>query len=216
MWISDDGKAADIGDRSRRHVDCAAEASDLISRAVDVVLPISADRAPPRHLGSRPAPHEIDERILEPWRHGHDADAVVAQLIEHRPPDLQIIVVTRLHLRARTWTRQRAYGELRTIGRGALAFDPDEVTDYFRREFAIVLTPQQARRLIDETEGWPIALSLLGQHLRDHDLSIDALIAEKTDLARDVVEGGERLLTEMANEELLQFVALDVHKALGE
>jgi hypothetical protein len=43
---------------------------------------------------------------------------------------------------------------------------------------------------------------------------IDALIAEKSDLARDVVEGGERLLTEMANEELLDFVALDVHKAL--
>jgi non-specific serine/threonine protein kinase len=43
---------------------------------------------------------------------------------------------------------------------------------------------------------------------------IDALIAQKTDLARDVVEGGERLLTEMDNDELLEFVALDVHKAL--
>jgi non-specific serine/threonine protein kinase len=44
---------------------------------------------------------------------------------------------------------------------------------------------------------------------------IDALIAEKTGLVRDVVEGGERLLTEMANDELLKFVSLDVHKALG-
>ncbi len=43
---------------------------------------------------------------------------------------------------------------------------------------------------------------------------IDALIAEKSGLMRDVVEGGERLLTEMANDELLRFVALDVHKAL--
>ena len=43
---------------------------------------------------------------------------------------------------------------------------------------------------------------------------IDAMIAQKSDLARDVVEGGERLLTEMANDELLDFVALDVHKAL--
>jgi SNF2 family DNA or RNA helicase len=43
---------------------------------------------------------------------------------------------------------------------------------------------------------------------------IDALIAQKTSLARDVVEGGERLLTEMENDELLDFVALDVHKAL--
>ncbi len=29
-----------------------------------------------------------------------------------------------------------------------------------------------------------------------------------------MVEGGERLLTEMENDELLEFVALDVHKAL--
>ena len=43
---------------------------------------------------------------------------------------------------------------------------------------------------------------------------IDSLIAEKTDLVRDVVEGGERLLTEMDNEELMKFVALDVNKAL--
>lgn len=43
---------------------------------------------------------------------------------------------------------------------------------------------------------------------------IDAMIAEKAGLVRDVVEGGERLLTEMANDELLQFVALDVNRAL--
>ncbi len=43
---------------------------------------------------------------------------------------------------------------------------------------------------------------------------IDDMIARKVAISRDVVEGGERMLTEMANEELLQFVALDVHKAL--
>lgn len=43
---------------------------------------------------------------------------------------------------------------------------------------------------------------------------IDGLIAEKSALVKDVVEGGERLLTEMDNAELLAFVALDVKKAL--
>jgi non-specific serine/threonine protein kinase len=43
---------------------------------------------------------------------------------------------------------------------------------------------------------------------------IDALIASKRELVREVVEAGERLLTEMDNDELLRFVALDVHKAL--
>src|SRR3954454_8353942 len=38
---------------------------------------------------------------------------------------------------------------------------------------------------------------------------IDELIAQKTSVARDVLEGGEALLTEMDNDELLRFVALD-------
>ena len=43
---------------------------------------------------------------------------------------------------------------------------------------------------------------------------IDALIEEKRSLARELLDGGgERLLTEMSDEELLATVALDIHKA---
>jgi non-specific serine/threonine protein kinase len=43
---------------------------------------------------------------------------------------------------------------------------------------------------------------------------IDALIAKKTSLARDLLDGGgEALLTKMTNAELLHFVALDIGKA---
>ncbi len=43
---------------------------------------------------------------------------------------------------------------------------------------------------------------------------IDALIAEKTALARNLLDGGgEALLTEMSNADLLRFVALDVNRA---
>ena len=43
---------------------------------------------------------------------------------------------------------------------------------------------------------------------------IDAMIAEKASLAGDVIEGAETLLTEMSNTQLLDFVRLDIHKAL--
>ena len=43
---------------------------------------------------------------------------------------------------------------------------------------------------------------------------IDALIAEKTQLAQDLIEGGaEKVLTEMSDDELLDLVALNVEKA---
>jgi non-specific serine/threonine protein kinase len=44
---------------------------------------------------------------------------------------------------------------------------------------------------------------------------IDALIAEKVGLARDLLDSnGEAMLTEMSNEELMRMVSLDVNKAL--
>src|SRR5438094_1241677 len=44
---------------------------------------------------------------------------------------------------------------------------------------------------------------------------IDELIEQKTGLARDLLDGGgEVLLTEMPNDELLRFVALDINKAV--
>ena len=46
---------------------------------------------------------------------------------------------------------------------------------------------------------------------------IDALIGEKTDLAREVLEVGvERRLTEMSNRELLRFVELDLSRTQGD
>ncbi len=44
---------------------------------------------------------------------------------------------------------------------------------------------------------------------------IDALIEEKQELARDVIEvGGERAMTEMSNDELIQFVTLDIERTV--
>ena len=42
---------------------------------------------------------------------------------------------------------------------------------------------------------------------------IDTMIAEKSSLAGDVIDGAETLITEMSDSELLDFVRLDVHKA---
>jgi non-specific serine/threonine protein kinase len=43
---------------------------------------------------------------------------------------------------------------------------------------------------------------------------IDTMLAEKSSLAGEVIDGAETLLTEMSNSELLDFVKLDIHKAL--
>ena len=46
---------------------------------------------------------------------------------------------------------------------------------------------------------------------------IDALIEEKKGMAEEILsEGGEQKLTEMSDEELLRFVALDIRTAVSE
>ena len=40
------------------------------------------------------------------------------------------------------------------------------------------------------------------------------MLAEKSCLPGEVIDGAETLLTEMSNAELLDFVRLDIHKAL--
>jgi non-specific serine/threonine protein kinase len=43
---------------------------------------------------------------------------------------------------------------------------------------------------------------------------IDEVIEGKRALSNELLEGGsEKMLTEMSNDELLQFVALDIHRA---
>jgi non-specific serine/threonine protein kinase len=44
---------------------------------------------------------------------------------------------------------------------------------------------------------------------------IDEMISRKSGLAKDLLEGGgEAVLTEMDNDQLLQFVSLDINKAM--
>ena len=46
---------------------------------------------------------------------------------------------------------------------------------------------------------------------------IDALIDSKKNISKELLEGaGELLLTECSNEQVMEMVSLDIHRALGE
>ena len=61
------------------------------------------------------------------------------------------------------WARWRVTGELLEIGRAALAFTPDEISNLFIHRASQSLTPTLAQTLAAETEGWPIAVQLLSE-----------------------------------------------------
>ncbi|MDQ7851023.1 MAG: transcriptional regulator, partial [Armatimonadota bacterium] len=124
--------------------------------------------------------------------------AIVERLIEHMPPSLHVVLVTRHSPRLSRLARWRARGDVLEIGRDDLAFTPDEVAELIDRRVSIRLSAEHAQALVAETEGWAIALLMVCQHLqRTGARGVDRLLGRLPDslpglfvyLAEDVLMG---------------------------
>ncbi len=91
---------------------------------------------------------------------------ITARFIEYMPPQLHLILTTRHTPKLQGQVRWRAYGELFEITRADLAFTPSEIADLFQQRTGQNLMLRDAETLASETEGWIMALQLLGGRLR--------------------------------------------------
>jgi LuxR family maltose regulon positive regulatory protein len=96
-----------------------------------------------------------------------DPLAGLANLIENRPPGLQIVLASRADPPLRLG-RLRLAGALRELRATELAFTKAEATDVLERA-EVRLTAEQRTVLHAETAGWPAALRLASLTLRDAD-----------------------------------------------
>ena len=107
--------------------------------------------------------------VLDDFHFVHQTPAIsglIERFIAHAPADLHVILATRHPLHTAALTAWRARGDLIEIGRGDLAFRPDEIDALFRDTYGVTLTPEDLAVLTDRTEGWPIALQLVWQGIR--------------------------------------------------
>jgi len=82
----------------------------------------------------------------------------VAFLVEHLPPDCQVVIATRSDPGLRLG-RLRANGQLGEVRAADLAFSVDEATALLTQH-EIQLSGPQLTELVDRTEGWPAGLYL--------------------------------------------------------
>lgn len=111
--------------------------------------------------------------------HGSPVDAVVGRLVDVLPARVQFVATSRTHLGPESWGGRNArYDAVRVIDRALLAFDDDETVAYLHSRFGVSLPPPVVEVLVEETEGWPIALSLIGRRLhRGHHAAEELLAA---------------------------------------
>jgi LuxR family maltose regulon positive regulatory protein len=92
---------------------------------------------------------------------------LVERVVDYAPPRLHVVISSRQPPTLPALTRWQAKGKMLTLTRADLVFTPGEVEALFRDEYRWPITPEQARRLAAETEGWAIALQMVGRSLRE-------------------------------------------------
>ncbi len=112
--------------------------------------------------------HEESFLVLDDY---HSVDrleisGIIDRFIERMPPRLHVILATRVTPNLPSRIHWRVHGELLEITQAHLAFTPAEVTALFAEHYHHPLSPAQADVLAAETEGWIIALQMVGEQLQ--------------------------------------------------
>ena len=101
--------------------------------------------------------HALDEATIH---------AAVQELVEHQPPQLHLVIVTRedppLPL-----ARLRARGQLVELRAHDLRFAPEEAAHFLREVMGLPLEARDIEALNARTEGWIAGLQLAGLSVRD-------------------------------------------------
>jgi LuxR family maltose regulon positive regulatory protein len=97
-----------------------------------------------------------------------EVDAAVSFLLDHMPPQLQLVIATRqdpdLPL-----ARLRARGELAELRAADLRFSAPEAADYLNSVMELNLSAADIATLDSRTEGWIAGLQLAALSMRGHD-----------------------------------------------
>lgn len=139
--------------------------------------------------------HEIESRSI---------DQALAFLVEHLPPNLHLVIVTREdpHL---PLARLRARGQMTELRAADLRFTPAEAGDFLNRVMGLDLSAQDIEALETRTEGWIAGLQLAALSMQG-----------RSDAERFIqaFTGSHRFVLDYLAEEVLQRQPEPIHSFL--
>lgn len=127
-----------------------------------------------------------------------DIARMTSRFIEQMPPQLHLVITARTTPGLPGLARWRASGEVLELSRSQLAFTPEEIAAFCALYTPHTLSPAVLRSLATETEGWPIAVQMLGKRLEGMlSPGVDAVV-------RRLPDRTDRLFDYLAAEVLLR------------
>jgi LuxR family maltose regulon positive regulatory protein len=93
-------------------------------------------------------------------------DAALTFLIDHLPPQLQLVITTREDP-SLPLARLRARGQLTELRAADLRFTPAEAAEFLNQSMGLDLSADDIAALEDRTEGWIVGLQLAALSVRD-------------------------------------------------
>lgn len=113
--------------------------------------------------------------------HGSEAIALVDHLLQHAPPRLHLVLASRQRPELPSFARLSLAGDAAVVDQSDLAFDRDEAAALLDLVGA-ACSAERLERLMNETEGWPMALQLAARHLLSDPHSAIATGGSRRDL----------------------------------
>lgn len=92
--------------------------------------------------------------------------ALVEALTDLLPDNAHIIITSREKIRLPSRAIRRAQGQILEIGEDDLAFKAQEVKRFFLQSYNLSIDDMMAKRLVERTEGWIMAIHMLGERLQ--------------------------------------------------
>jgi LuxR family transcriptional regulator, maltose regulon positive regulatory protein len=159
---------------------------DLTTDETDVTTPWKHPDGPIELLVQRFARLDRDVILVldDPVEALRGASAgLVAKLLDRLPDHLHLVVLSRRRP-ALEVERRRARGEVAEILDRELAFTTLEATRYLDDVWSLALPAETVQELVDLTDGWPLALRLVGSRLAGTHREDDGTLPGRIDVER--------------------------------
>lgn len=123
---------------------------------------------------------------------GQQIETVLDLLIRYLPPQVHLVIGSRKMLEYSVVKRLQSTMDLLVIGKKELSFSMPEIEQLFEQSYGIHLEAEQVKDLMEQTEGWIIALQMVWKGLERG--------IRFSDLWREQPETGKQLFHYLAEE----------------